>query len=145
MQSSASVAKAQSRSLSMNTWMRLALSTALASIVAVLIIQALTIALWPEIALFAPLDSYPRSALFTAIPVIGATMLLGWLAQRQQRPVRTFMIISVIVLLVSFIPDYVLPVPNKTMLASTVAAFLHVVAAVMTVGMLVRGYERAST
>ncbi len=39
MQSSASVAKAQSRSLSMNTWVQLALSTALVSIVAVLIVS----------------------------------------------------------------------------------------------------------
>jgi hypothetical protein len=46
------------------------------------------------------------------------------------------------VLLISIIPDYVLPVPNKTLLASSVTAFLHVVAALITVVMLVSGYQR---
>lgn len=123
-------------------WIKLGLLTALVSIVAVLTVQALTIALWPEIALFAPLDSYARSALFTLIPVVGATVLLAWLVRRQERAVRRFIMISVIVLLISIIPDYILPVPNKTLLASSVTAFLHVIAALITVIMLVIGYQR---
>ena len=123
-------------------WIKLGLLTALVSIVAVLTVQAPTIALWPEIALFAPLDSYARSALFTLIPVVGATVLLAWLVRRQERAVRRFIMISVIVLLISIIPDYILPVPNKTLLASSVTAFLHVIAALITVVMLVTAYQR---
>lgn len=123
-------------------WIKLGLFTALVSIVVVLAVQALAIALWPEIALFAPLDSYARSALFTLIPVVGATVLLAWLVRRQERAVRSFIMVSVIVLLISIIPDYILPVPNKTLLASSVTAFLHVVAALITVIMLVTGYQR---
>lgn len=123
-------------------WIKLGLFTALVSIVVVLAVQALAIALWPEIALFAPLDSYARSALFTLLPVVGATVLLAWLVRRQERAVRRFIMISVIVLLISIIPDYILPVPNKTLLASSVTAFLHVVAALITVIMLVTGYQR---
>jgi hypothetical protein len=123
-------------------WIKLGLFTALGSIVVVLAVQALAIALWPEIALFAPLDSYARSALFTLIPVVGATLLLAWLVRRQERAVRRFITISAIVLLISIIPDYILPVPNKTLLASSVTAFLHVVAALITGVMLVSGYQR---
>lgn len=123
-------------------WIKLGLSTALVSIAVVLAVQALAIALWPEIALFAPLDNYARSALFTLIPVAGATLLLAWLVGQQERAVRRFITISAIVLLISIIPDYVLPVPNKTLLASSVTAFLHVVAALITVVMLVSGYQR---
>lgn len=123
-------------------WIKLGLFTALVSIVVVLAVQALAIALWPEIALFAPLDSYARSALFTLLPVVGATVLLAWLVRRQERAVRRFIMISVIVLLISIIPDYILPVPNKTLLASSVTAFLHVIAALITVVMLVTAYQR---
>ncbi|RIK40391.1 MAG: hypothetical protein DCC55_15225 [Chloroflexi bacterium] len=130
--------------LSGSEWIKLGLVTAFVSIAVVLAVQALAIALWPEIALFAPLDSYVRSALFTSIPVIGATFLLAWLVGRQERAPQRFITISVIVLLVSIIPDYMLPVPNKTVLASSVAAFLHVVAALIIVVMLLTGYQRSA-
>lgn len=123
-------------------WIRLGFVTAVVSIAAVLAVQALAIAQWPEIALFAPLDNYARSALFTLVPVVIATFMLAWLVGRQDRAIQRFITISVIVLLISFIPDYILPVPNKTVLASSVAAFLHVVAAFTTVFMLVTGYQR---
>lgn len=123
-------------------WIKLGLVTALVSIVAVLAVQALAIARWPDIALFAPLDSYARSALFTLVPVLVATYLFAWLVGRQERAIQRFITISVIMLLISFIPDYILPVPNKTVLASSVAAFLHVVTAFITVFMLVTGYQR---
>jgi hypothetical protein len=123
-------------------WMKLGLIAAAVSIIAVLLVQSIAIALWPEIALFAPLDSYIRSAIFTLVPVVGATALFAWLVAHKPRPVRTFIIISAVVLVISFIPDYILPVPDKTILASTVAAFLHIVAAVPTMLILVIGYQR---
>ena len=73
---------------------------------------------------------------------LAATGLLAWLAARRADPVRTFVRIAAVVLLLSFIPDYLLPVPDKTLLASSVAAFLHVVAAAAIVGVLVGGYRR---
>jgi hypothetical protein len=124
------------------TWTQIGLMTAVASIVAVLIAQALAIAIWPAIALFKPLDSYARSALFVLVPAIGATVAFAWLVSRREQPVRDFLSLSAIVLLVSFIPDYILPDANKSLLASTVAAFLHVVAGVITVALLIMGYRR---
>lgn len=123
-------------------WVRLGINAAIVSIIAVLIVQALAIAIWPEIALFAPLDSYLRSAIFTLVPAIGATALLAWLVANQAKAVKKFITISVVVLIISIIPDYILPVEHKTVLASSVTAFLHMVAAVITVLMLVIGYQR---
>ena len=123
-------------------WIKLGINAAIVGIIAVLITQALAIAIWPEIALFAPLDSYIRSAIFILVPVIGATALLAWLVAKQSQPVKKFITISVVLLILSIIPDYILPVQYKTVLASSVTAFLHVVAAVVTVPMLVIGYQR---
>ena len=125
-----------------NQWIRIGLVAAVLSILAVLITQWLAITLWPDIALFKPLDSYLRTAIFTAVPAAVATALFAWLAAHKPQPVHKFLIISTVVLLLSFIPDYLLPVPNKTMLASSVAAFMHVVAIVVITTVLVIGYRQ---
>jgi hypothetical protein len=129
-------------SMGKNDWVKLGFIAAVISVAAVLVVQSLAIAFWPEIALFAPLDSYVRSVIFTLVPALGATVLFAWLVNRMARPVRTFIAISAVVLVISFIPDYILPVPDKTILASTVAAFLHIVAAVPQLLILVIGYQR---
>ena len=136
------VAKPATTQLDMAQWFRIGLMATGAAVVSVLIVQFIAIALWPDIVLFKPLDSYPRTVLFTVVPAIGATAIFAWLAAHKPDPVRPFLIISVVFLLISFIPDYLLPVPDKTLLASSVAAFMHVVAGVVIVGMLVTGYRR---
>lgn len=125
-----------------NQWVRIGMVTALASIITVLVVQAVAIAIWPDIALFKPLDSYVRTALFTLVPVVGATGLFAWLTRRKTNPMADFLKISAVVLILSIIPDYLLPVEHKTFLASSVTAFLHVVAAVVTVSTLMTGYQR---
>lgn len=125
-----------------NQWVRIGMVTALASIITVLMVQAAAIAIWPDIALFKPLDSYVRTALFTLVPVVGATGLFAWLTRRKTNPMADFLKISAVVLILSIIPDYLLPVEHKTFLASSVTAFLHVVAAVVTVSTLMTGYQR---
>jgi hypothetical protein len=57
----------------------------------------LAISIWPEIALFGPLDNYIRSGIFTLVPTIVATALFAWLAGHVVRPIRTFIIISIVV------------------------------------------------
>jgi hypothetical protein len=128
--------------LEMKTWAKIGLMTACVSIASVLAVQAVAIALWPEIALFKPLDSYARSALFTFIPIMGATAVFAWLVNRKEQPIPKFITVSLVVLLISIIPDYVLPVPDKTVLASSVTAFMHVVAGVTAVTLLIAGYRR---
>lgn len=124
------------------TWVQIGLVAAVVSIIAVLSVQALAITVWPDIALFKPLDSYPRSALFVLVPVMGATAIFAWLVGRRERPIRDFVTLSAVVLVVSIIPDYLLADANRTVLASTVTASLHVVAAIMTVALLTEGYQR---
>lgn len=123
-------------------WAKRGLLAAVAATAAVLVVQSLALALWPEIAQFKPLDSYVRSALFVLVPALGATAVLAWLVQRADRPVAKFLRLAGVVLLVSFIPDYVLPDPSRTLLASTVAALLHVVAAAVITLILVGGLSR---
>ncbi|MEK7327715.1 MAG: hypothetical protein AAB217_20920 [Chloroflexota bacterium] len=124
------------------TWAQIGLMAAVVSIAAVLVVQVLALAVWPDIALFKPLDSYARSALFVLVPAIGATAVFAWLVGHREQPVRDFIAISAVVLLASIIPDYALPDANKTLLASTVTAFLHGVAGIMTVVVLIIGYQR---
>jgi hypothetical protein len=124
-------------------WLWTGLQAALAAILAVLAVQAVILAVWPELASFKPLDSYARSALFTFIPVMGATGVLAWVVKTQANPVEKFIWISAGVLLVSFIPDFVLLVPGRTLLSSSAAAVLHLVAGLVTVTFLVTGYRRA--
>ena len=97
--------------------------------------------MWPGAARFKPLDSYARSALFTLVPAVGATFVLAQLARRAANPVPAFIRLAAVVLLVSFVPDYLIPDPNKTLLASTAAACLHLVAGLLTTGVLVAGYQ----
>lgn len=130
--------------LDRNQWVRLGVVAVVASVIAVLIVQALAIAIWPDIALFRPLDNYARTVVFTTVPIVVATALFAWLARRRADPVSSFLKISAVVLVLSIIPDYLLPVEHKTFWASTVTAFLHVVAAIVAVSVLVIGYRRQS-
>jgi FtsH-binding integral membrane protein len=129
-------------SLDRNQWLLLGAATAVASVVAVLIVQMVALAIWPEIARFKPLDSLARTAVFTAVPAVGATAVFAWLTRRQTNPVPGFLKIAAVVLVISIIPDYLLPVEYKIFLASSVTAFLHVVVAAVTVSVLVAGYRR---
>jgi hypothetical protein len=122
--------------------MRAGAIAAVASVAAVLLVQAVATALWPEIALFKPLDSYARTVLFTLVPAVAATALFAWLARRSKKPIQRFVQISAVVLVLSIIPDFLLPVEHKTFLASSVTAFMHVVAAAVIVAVLVISYRR---
>jgi hypothetical protein len=123
-------------------WLILGLGAAVAAIIGVLIVRAAALVVWPDAALFQPLDSVVRAAIFTLVPALVATALLAWLARRSANPVPTFIWVSLVVLMLSFIPDYILPAANRTLIASTIAAFLHVVAAAIIVSILVGGYRR---
>ncbi len=141
---SASAPSVPSTTASRSDWLRLGLVATVPAVIAVLVAQMIAIQLWPEIALFKPLDSYARSALFVIVPAIGATALFAWLARRNPQADAQFLRIAVVVLVVSFIPDYLLPVEHRTFLASTVAAALHVIAGVIIVALLRNGYRRIS-
>jgi hypothetical protein len=108
-----------------------------------LLTQTVILALWPDLAAFKPLDNYARSALFTFVPAMGATAVFAWLVKTQSQPTAKFLWIAAGFLLLSFIPDYVLPVPYRTFQASTAAAFMHLVAGIVTVALILSGYKRS--
>lgn len=132
----------QSTSLERGQWVKIGAAAALAAVILVLLAQAAALSVWPEAAAFRPLNSYPRTVAFTVIPALVATALFARLA-RSGNPAAKFIKIAVIVLLISFVPDYTLPDPNRTLLASTIAAGLHVVAAASITGVLIACYNRA--
>lgn len=142
MTASYTLVQQKSARLDVKAWVKIGLLAAAVSIAAVLVMQAIAIALFPEIASFKPLDSFARSALFVLVPALGATAIFAWLVNHTAKPVSKFIILSVIVLGISIIPDFVMPDMNKTLLASTVTAFLHVVAGALIVSILVLGYQR---
>jgi len=126
-------------------WLKIGLKTGLYSIIAVLIVQFIALSIWPEARAFKPLDSYPRSALFTLVPALGATAVFAWLVRRQAQPVKTFVLLSVALLLLSFIPDFALPLEGKTLLGSSIAAFMHLIAGIVTITTIVTGYRNRRT
>lgn len=131
------------RELSNTVWVQIGLITGITAVVLVIIIQMLALAIWPEAASFKPLDSYARTAVFTLIPALAAAALFARLSKSRQNPATSFLKISIVVLLLSIIPDYLLPDPNITLLASTITAFMHVVAAAVITGGLILGYRAA--
>ena len=130
--------------LATNRWLRIGLLAGVGSVVAVLLTQAAILALWPELAAFKPLDNFARTALFTFIPAMAATAVFAWLVKNQDRPVTKFLWISAGVLLLSFIPDYLLPLPNRSLAGSSAAAFMHLIAGIVTVFLILVGYARSS-
>lgn len=124
-------------------WVRIGLQSAMVAILAVLVTQAVILAMWPGLTAFKPLDNFARTALFTFIPAMTATAVFAWLVKRQAQPQVKFLWISAGVLLLSFIPDYLLPFPNRTLGASTAAATLHLVAGIATVALILAGYARS--
>ena len=133
----------RSASLTTHRWLMIGLQAAAGAILAVLLTQAAILALWPELAAFKPLDSYARSAVFTFVPVMGATAVFYWLVKTQSQPAVKFLWVAFGFLLLSFIPDYLLPIPSRTLAGSTAAAFLHVVAGLVTVPLILAGYTRS--
>jgi hypothetical protein len=122
-------------------WLKIGLKAALLSVAAVLLVQVVALTLRPELAQFKPLDSHPRTALFTAIPALAATAVFAWLDKRGGDPVARFLAIASVVLLLSFIPDFALPLAGKTLLGSSVAAGMHAVAGFVTVATIVFSYR----
>lgn len=134
--------KKSKKTLALTEWITLGLVAGVLAAAAVVAAMALALAIWPDAASFRPLQSYPRAAVFAFVPALVATALFAWLAARRGRTVPAFLRIAVVVLLLSFIPDFILPVPSRTLLTSAISSFLHVIAAIVIVYVLVTTYRR---
>lgn len=115
----------------------------LAAVVATIgniLVRMATVALFPIPETFPPF-ALQRIALFSVVGVVGATGVLALLARFTQRPVRWFWIVSLVVLVLSFIPNILLLItrnlPGTNVPGVLSLMLMHVVAAAAAVGILI--------
>lgn len=113
--------------------------TVITATVGVLIIRLI------GVAIVHPSPSFPHLAwlpptFFTVFLVICAVLVFALVARFSKRPYRTYFVISLIVLVLSFIPDAAEPiyalVPGANWPNAVLLMVLHVVAWGITIGML---------
>ncbi|MGH2618292.1 MAG: DUF6069 family protein [Thermomicrobiales bacterium] len=87
---------------------------------------------------FVVLANVVGTVLFTVIPAVVAVLLYAALLRIAGNPARVFTGIAVVVLVLSLIPDitYIPTVPGASTGQTAVLMLMHVVAAVVIVGML---------
>jgi len=87
---------------------------------------------------FLPLAGPGGAIVFTLIPAVVATLLYALLLRSAANPARVFTVVAVVVFVVTLIPDvtYIPTVPGATAGQTAVLIVMHLVAAVVIVGML---------
>jgi hypothetical protein len=114
--------------------------TVVAAIVGVLIVRAIAIAILP--APYAPgLAMLMLPVILTLILCTGAVLVFALVGRFAKNPVRTYLIISAIFLLISFLPDLAAvsaPFPGAGWPYSITLMIMHVMAGFITVSMLIK-------
>jgi hypothetical protein len=114
--------------------------TVVAAIVGVLIVRAIAIAILP--APYAPgLAMLMLPVILTLILCTGAVLVFALVGRFAKNPVRTYLIISAIFLLISFLPDLAAvsaPFPGAGWPYSITLMIMHVMAGFITVYMLIK-------
>jgi hypothetical protein len=114
--------------------------TVLTAIVGVLIVRAIAMAILP--APYAPgLAMLMLPILLTLILCTGAVLVFVLVGRFAKQPVRTYLIISSIFLVISFLPDIAAvsaPFPGAGWPYSITLMIMHVVAGFITIFMLIR-------
>ncbi len=113
--------------------------TVLASIAAVLVVRIVAVSIL-EPSEFAPLGWEPL-IVFTAVLVTAAVLVFAVVARLATTPVRTYRRIAFVVLVLSLVPDFLLPgsgTPGATWPAVSALMVMHVAAWWVTVQMLTR-------
>lgn len=114
--------------------------TVTAAIVGVLIVRAVAMAILP--APYAPgLAMLMLPIILTLILCTGAVLVFALVGRFAKNPIRTYLIISSIFLVISFLPDLAAvsaPFPGAGWSYSITLMIMHVVAGFITVYMLIR-------
>jgi len=114
--------------------------TVLAAIVGVLIVRAVAMAILPPP--YAPGLAIIFLPIGLALILCSAAVLVfAWVGRFAKNPVRTYLIISSVFLLISFLPDLAAaaaPFPGAGWPYSITLMIMHVVAGVITVSMLIK-------
>lgn len=106
-----------------------------------ILVMVITNALFAIPASFRPF-AVPPIVIFTVLSVAAATGVFALLGRFTQRPIYWFWIVSVIVLLLSFVPNILtltgaFPMPGTTVPGVVALMVMHVVAAAAAVGLLI--------
>lgn len=84
--------------------------------------------------------TWPQFGLFTLIGVLGATLVYAWLLSVSAQPVATFRRVALVVVAVSFLPDFGLyftqAIPDLTAPALGALLLMHVTTALISVRLL---------
>jgi hypothetical protein len=114
--------------------------TVLAAVIGVLIVRSVAMAILPPP--YAPgLGMIFISIILTVILCTAAVVVYALVARFAKNPVRTYIIISSVFLVISFLPDIAVvsaPMPGAGWPYSITLMIMHVVAGVITVYMLVK-------
>jgi hypothetical protein len=114
--------------------------TVLAAVIGVLIVRAIAMAILPPP--YAPgLEVIMASISLTVVFCTAAVIVYALVARYAKNPVRTYVIISSIFLVISFLPDIAvvsMPIPGAGWPYSITLMIMHVVAGFITVYMLIR-------
>lgn len=78
--------------------------------------------------------------LVSAAGALAGIGVYAWLRRRVQRPIRTFLVVAAVVLLVSFAAPFLLPALTAGQIL--VLEIMHLIVAVITVGVLVNSARR---
>lgn len=128
----------ESRGISWGRYALVGLATVIASVLAnvlVYYIGSMIVAYDPG---FVVLSTVGGTVIFTVVPAIVAVLLYAILLRFTRNPARIFTIISVVVFVVTLIPDftYIPTVPGSSNPQTAILVLMHVVAAVVIVWML---------
>jgi hypothetical protein len=111
----------------------------LAAVIANVFVSITAVALLGISPEFDPLHVGPVIG-FTVVGVLGAVIVFALVARFSRRPVRLFRRITLVVLLLSFVPDlsllYASPYAGTTVQSVIVLMLMHVVAWLISVGLL---------
>lgn len=120
------------------------LASVAAAVVANLIALFIARAIFDLPAGFPPLTA-GAVTFFTVIGTSLGALVFWWLSRRSATPVRTYRIVAVVALVVSIIPNLLaainpamFPFPGGTATAFLVLVIFHVIATVVSVGVLTR-------
>jgi hypothetical protein len=114
--------------------------TVLAAVIGVLIVRAIAMAILPPP--YAPgLEMIMISIILTVILCTAAVVVFALVGRFAKNPIRTYIIISSVFLVISFLPDIAVasaPMPGAGWPYSITLMIMHVVAGFITVYMLIK-------
>jgi hypothetical protein len=130
----------QSRTNTRGRFARVGLATVVAAVLANVLVYFVGGAVIPYDPQFLPLAGVSGAISFTLPAAIVAVLIYAALLRFARYPVRTFTIISVVVFVVTLLPDftYIPSVPGATAGQTAILVLMHIVAAVVIVRMLTR-------